>query len=56
MEITELLNVNIVHKEMVLAGVMEIADGLMQVLSQQQLQLLTQQHRVSSLDLQVLDY
>ena len=52
MEITELLNVNIVHKETVLAGVMEIADGL----SQQQLQLLTQQHRVSSLDLQVLDY
>ena len=48
MEITELLNVHIVHKEMVLAGVMEIADGLMQVLSQQQL--LTQQHRVSSLD------
>ena len=40
--------------ERVLAGVMEIADGLMQVLSQQQL--LTQQHRVSSLDLQVLDY
>ena len=48
-----LIHVQIVHKDMVLAGVMEIADGLMQVLSQQ---LLTQQHRVSSLDLQVLDY
>ena len=43
MEITELLHVQIVHKEMVLAGVMEIADGLMQVLSQQQLQRLAQQ-------------
>ena len=30
----ELLHVQIVHKEMVLAGVMEIADGLMQVLTQ----------------------
>ena len=43
MEITELVHVQIVHKEMVLAGVMEIADGLMQVLSQQQLQRLPQQ-------------
>ena len=42
-EITELLHVQIVQKEMVLAGVMEIADGLMQVLSQQQLQRLAQQ-------------
>ena len=30
-EIMELLHVQIVHKEMVLAGVMEIVDGLMQV-------------------------
>ena len=34
METTELELVQIVHREMVLAGVMEIADGLMQVLSQ----------------------
>ena len=52
----------IVHKEMVLAGVMEIADGLMQVLSQQQhlqlpqypILLSPQEHRVSSLNLYLI--